>query len=376
MKQSERRWRLVLGRLSERALGDQPLQGQDGAMQSALDFLYSRAYDKRGIKLQQGSRGSGSGTSMPTVLDWLKQLPTLFPDDVCEVIRQDALDRFEMNEILNDPATLKQMEPNQRMLESLLMLKGKMNDAVLQQLRRIIRQVVDEITERLRQEVQSTFSGRRNRFQRSYMKVSQNFDWQRTVRANLKNFDTERGQLVINQLYFNSRIKKRLPWDVVLCVDQSGSMVSSVIYSAVMASILSQLPAVNVRLIVFDTNVVDLSSQAQDPVELLMSVQLGGGTDIGKAVSYCETLINNPHRTVFALISDFYEGAYEQRLLAAVSRMVESRVTAIGLAALDDGGTPDYDRRLAERLARIGMHVGAMSPQNFARWLAEAMDRR
>lgn len=236
--------------------------------------------------------------------------------------------------------------------------------------------MVDEITERLKREVHSAFSGRRNRFQRTHLKVAQNFDWQRTVRANLKNFDPERGQLLINQLFFNSRVKKRLPWDVILCVDQSGSMVSSVIYSAVMASILSQLPAVNVRLIVFDTNVVDLSSQAQDPIELLMSVQLGGGTDIGKAVSYCETLINNPHRTVFALISDFYEGAYEQRLLAAVSRLVESRVTAIGLAALDDGGTPDYDRRLAERLARTGMHVGVMSPQNFAQWLAEVMERR
>ncbi|MEJ2589864.1 MAG: VWA domain-containing protein [Candidatus Thiodiazotropha sp.] len=376
MTPAERRWRLILGRLSERALGDAPLPARDAAMQSALDFLYSRAYDKRGIKLQPGSRGAGSSPGVPTVLDWLKQLPTLFPEDVCETIQQDALERFEMQEILTDPDALQRMEPNQQLLESLLMLKGKMNEAVLTQLRRIIRRVVEEITERLRREVEASFSGRRNPHRRSHLKLARNFDWQRTIRANLRHFDAERRQLVVNRLYFNSRVKQRLPWRVVLCVDQSGSMASSVIYAAVMGSILSQLPAVDVRLVVFDTQVVDLSGQAQDPVELLMSVQLGGGTDIGRAVHYCEGLIDNPQRTIFALISDFYEGAYEQRLLAAVKRLVESRVTAIGLAALDDTGTPDYDRRLAQRLARVGMHVGVMTPQRFAHWLAGVMEAR
>jgi Mg-chelatase subunit ChlD len=375
MSAIERRWRLILGRLSDHALGDQPLPAKEAAMQSALDFLYSRAYEKRGIKLDPGGRSAGSKSQMPMVLDWLKQLPALFPESVCKTIQQDALERFELNELLTDPAALQRMEPNQRLLESLLMLKGKMSDQVLQQLRTIIRQVVEEIAERLKREVASSFSGRRNPQQRSHIKVARNFDWQRTIRANLKNFDPQRGQLVIEQLYFNSRVKQRLPWRVVLCVDQSGSMAASVIYAAVMASILSQLPAVDVRLIVFDTRVVDLSSQAQDPVELLMSVQLGGGTDIGQAVAYCEGLIDNPLRTLFVLISDFYEGAYEQRLLAAVKRLTEARVTTIGLAALDDSGVPDYDHSLAQRLAAVGMHVGAMSPQRFARWLAEVMER-
>lgn len=376
MKAIERRWRLILGGLGERALGQQGCLGaKDQAMQTALDYVYNRAYAKRGFELEGGRRGTGRGTPAPSVLDWLRGLPELFPDDVCETIRQDALDRFEMHEILTDAEALRLMPASQNLLESLMMLKGKMTAEVLDQLRRIIAQVTAEIAERLRREIHTAFGGRRNRFRRSHLKVANNFDWQRTIRANLKNYNPERGQLVINELIFNSRIKQHLPWDVILCVDQSGSMVSSVIHSAVMAGILSALPGVTVHLVVFDTRVVDLSRQAKDPVELLMTVQLGGGTDIGGALSYCEGLVVNPHRTVLALISDFYEGGDERRLLAVVRHMAATRMHLLGLAALTDEGAPDFDHRLAERLAALGMHVGAMTPQRFARWLAEVMDR-
>ena len=370
----QRRWRLIMGGLAERALGNRPLGPRDVAMQTALDYLYSRAYGQRGIQLSAGRRGAGSASGLPTVLDWLKQLPGLFPDDVCDTIRHDALDRFELNEMLTDAQTLQEMTPSQGLLESLLMLKGKMTAEVLEQLRRIIAVVVADITRRLRREIHTAFGGRRNRFRRSPLKIAGNFDWRRTIRANLKHYDANRQRLVIDQLYFNSRIKHRLPWDVMLVVDQSGSMASSVIHSAVMAGILGALPGVNVRLMVFDTRVVDLTHQVHDPVELLMTVQLGGGTDIGKAMAYCEQCITNPHRTVVALISDFYEGGSERRLLATVRRLTESRVTLLGLAALGDDGAPDFDRAMAERLAAFGMHVGAMTPYRFAEWLAQVMD--
>ncbi len=375
MKTIERRWRLILGRLSDRSMGERPLDGRDAAMQAALDFLYSRAYEKRGLRLGSASRGAGSQDSLPAVLDWMKELPKLFPDDVCETIRADALDRFEMHEILQDPETLSRMAPNRRLLESLLMLKGKMNAAVTEQLLRIVSAVVEEIARRLRREVQTAFGGRRNRFQRSYLKIARNFDWKRTIRDNLRNYDPERGRLIVNRLYFNGRVKRLLPWDVILCVDQSGSMATSVIFSAVMAGILAGLPGVTARIVVFDHGVVDLSDRVNDPVHLLMTVQLGGGTNIGRAVSYCETLVRNPGRTVLALISDFYEGADERALLASVKRMAESGVTLLGLAALSDAGTPDFDRGLAGRLDRVGMRVGAMTPGRFANWLAEVMDR-
>lgn len=376
MKKIERRWRLILGGLGERALGAQnALRAGDRAMQTALDYVYNRAYAKRGFELEGGSRGAGQGTPAPSVLDWLRGLPKLFPDDVCETIRQDALDRFGMHEILTDAEALGQMPASQNLLESLLMLKGKMTAEVLEQLRRIIAQVTAEIAERLRREIHTAFGGRRNRFRRSRLKVANNFDWQRTIRANLKNYDSERGQLVIKELIFNSRIKHHLPWDVILCVDQSGSMVGSVIHAAVMAGILGALPGVKVRLVVFDTRVVDLSQLARDPVELLMTVQLGGGTDIGGALSYCEGLVVNPHRTVLALISDFDEGGDEGRLLAVVRRMAATRMHLLGLAALTDEGAPDFNRDMAERLSGLGMHVGAMTPLRFAHWLAEVMDR-
>lgn len=375
MKAIERRWRLILGGLGERALGGSPLGKTDQAMQSALDYLYNRAYEKRGIQLTPQRRGAGAGSRVPAVLDWMKLLPGLFPEDVCETIRQDALDRFELHEILTDPDTLEKMPANQNLLESLMMLKGKMSSAVLDQLRRIIAQVVADITGRLKQEIHSAFGGRRNRLRRSNLKIANNFDWQRTIRANLKHFDRERGHIVIQQTFFNSRIKQHLPWDIILCIDQSGSMAGSVIHSAVMAGILSALPGVNVRIVVFDDRVVDLSHHVNDPVEILMTVQLGGGTDIGKAMHYCEQLIVNPHRTVLALISDFYEGGDARRLLTVVRRMAEIRVKMLGLASLDDAGPPDFDRQLAGRLATAGMHVGAMTPMRFAHWLTDIMDR-
>jgi uncharacterized protein with von Willebrand factor type A (vWA) domain len=172
---------------------------------------------------------------------------------------------------------------------------------------------------------------------------------------------------------FNARVKRNLPWDVILCVDQSGSMLDSVMYSAVVAGILSSLPTVNVRLVVFDTNVVDLTHMATDPVQVLLTVQLGGGTDIGRAMQYCETLVRTPQRTVVALISDFEEGTLPGPLLASVQRLTEARVKVLGLAALDDSARPVYDQRMAQRLAGRGAEVAALTPSHFAEWLAEVM---
>jgi Mg-chelatase subunit ChlD len=240
-------------------------------------------------------------------------------------------------------------------------------------IRQLARRVIDDIMRRLKPRVETALSGTRNRFAHSPVKNLRNFDWQRTIRENLKNYDTERKVLVADRLRFFARSRRKFPWSVVLCVDQSGSMVSSVIYSAVMASIIAGLPSIKLHLVVFDTSVVDLSNQLDDPVEILMSVQLGGGTDIGRAVTYCEQLINQPTRTVFVLVSDFYEGASPARLITAVKRLAEARVTLLGLAALDDRAIPDYDHNLAGRLADAGMKIAALTPEHFADWLAEVI---
>jgi len=365
------RWRLVLGRYSDRGLAGGGLQGQDVRRDRALDYLYGREYQGRGLR---GERGPGSlDPSQVTITHWLSEVRELFPRDTVEVIEKHALDRYGLTELVTDPKTLERLEPNQDLLRTLLSLRGHLKGEVLEVARRIIRQVVEEIRRKLEAEVRQALAGRLNRFRHSPMQISQNFDAKGTLKRNLKNYSVERKQLVVEDLLFFARNSRRLPWDIILCVDQSGSMADSVIHSAVMAGILAGLPAFRVKVVVFDTNIVDLSDHADDPVEILMSVQLGGGTDIGRAVRYCEGLVENPHRTVLVLVTDFCEGAPAHELVGAVKRLAEARVRLLGLAALDGQSEPMYDRAMAERLAACGMEIAALTPQRLAHWLVKVV---
>ncbi|PIE08656.1 MAG: VWA containing CoxE family protein, partial [Rhodobacterales bacterium] len=220
------------------------------------------------------------------------------------------------------------------------------------------------------------FSGQRNRFRRSNLAASANFDWRATLRENLTRYDPERQRIVAERLRFNARTRRHLPWTVLLCVDQSGSMTDSVIHSAVLAAILTGLPGVRVKMVLFDTAVLDVTDQLSDPLDTLLSVQLGGGTDIGQALGYCETLVEDPGRTVLALVSDFFEGGSGRRMLAAIARLAEAQVTLLGLPALDNSGRVWVNETLAAQAAALGMEVGAMSPECFADWLADVMAGR
>jgi len=337
-------------------------------MDLALDFLYSREYQKRGI------RGPGSlDSTQMTAIKWVGRARELFPESVFEVLQDHALNRYALTELLSDPKTLESLEPNQDLLRVLLTFHGRAQPDVKDKLRAIASQVIQDIVERLRARVQRAFSGRRNRFMRSNIAAAANFDWRATIRANLKNFDRERGKIIADRIRFNSREKRRLPWRIILCVDQSGSMTDSMIHAAVMASILSGLPGVSVKMVLFDTSIIDVSDKLSDPLETLLSVQLGGGTDIGRAVGYCERFVEDSERTVLILISDFCEGAPPRALFAAVARLAEARVKLIGLGALDDSGLATYDANIAARLVELGMHVGTMTPDRLAEWLAEIM---
>lgn len=364
---SIKRWRLVLGKYAQRLQGGS-LQGDAARMDAALDYLYGREYQGRGLRKNVGP--GSLDPSQVTLVNWLGQVRELFPAQTAEIIEKHALDRYGLTELVTDPRTLERLEPNQQLLRTLLGLRGHLNGEVLQMARKIIRQVVDEIRRRLEAEVRQSLSGRLNRHRHSPMAIAQNFDALGTVRRNLGHYDRERRQLVLEQLHFFERNTRRLPWDVILCVDQSGSMVDSVIHSAVMAGILSALPVFRVRIVVFDTAVVDLSDHVDDPVETLMKVQLGGGTDIAQAVRYCAQLIENPHRTVLALITDFCEGGSPGELVRAVRKLAEARVKLLGLASLDGDSNAVYDRQMAERLAACGVEIAALTPQQLAQWLA------
>lgn len=370
----QRRWRLALGRYAERELGGDAMCRSDQRADRALDYLYAREMQKRGMR--RGKNGGRTGSldpSLLTTLGWLSELRDLFPQSVLETVQGHAVDQLGMTELLNDPKVLDQLEPNQSLLKSLIGFKDMADEAAQAKIREIARKVVEDVLQRLKPQVMAAMSGKTDRFRRSQLKSMRNFDWRGTIRENLKHYDTEQQRIIAERLRFFGRKERRLPWTIILCVDQSGSMLSSTIYAAVMAAILTGLPSVEVKLIVFDTSVVDLSSEAHDPVAVLMSVQLGGGTNIGGAVTYCETLVTQPTRTVFVLLSDFMEGGSVTQMLGAVRRMASARVKLVGLAALDDDGSAVFDHATAQRLAGVGMEVAALTPDRFAEWLGRVM---
>ena len=368
------RWRLVLGKYARDRI-DVSMTPAQQRIETALDFLYSREYQGRGVRETEvdDSRQGGLEPSQLTIPHWLNEVRELFPKETVAVIEKHALDRYGLTELVTDPEILRRLEPNFELLKMLLTFRGHMKGEVLNEVRRVIRIVIEEIKQRLVAEIRRAFSGRTNRFQHSNLKMAQNLDWRGTIRKNLKNFDTERKKIAVEQVLFFSRVQRRLPWRIILCVDQSGSMAGSVIYSAVMAGILNGLPLIDVKLVVFDTAVVDLSDRVDDPVELLMNVQLGGGTNIGQAMQYCEQLVEDPHRTIVVLISDFCEGASPGALLASCKRFREGGVRLLGLAALDETASASYDEHMAELLAAEGMEIAALTPKRLAEWLAKTI---
>ena len=363
------RWRLVLGKYASGQIsysgGDVNYMG----MEEVLDYLYSREYGEE-QEIRQERQG-GSGGSQLTVPKWLHEMKKLFPRQTVEIMERHALEKYEMTELLTDPEVLRRLEPNRELLKTIMGLKHMMKGEVLQLAREIVRKVAQEIMEKLEQDVRRALQGKLDRTSGSPVRSLRNLDIRKTIRRNLQHYDRERQQLVLQQVYFHSRMKRYHQWRVVICVDESGSMLDSVIHSAVMAGIFARLPMLDTRLVIFDTNVVDLSGHVEDPVETLMSVQLGGGTNIAGALSYCETLIENPHRTLVVLISDLYEGSSTHNLCSVSRSIIESGAKLIALTALDMTATPNYSRHMAAQLAQLGAFVGAMTPEQLAEHVAD-----
>lgn len=361
------RWRLVLGKYAASKIAFTENSKKYIEMEQTLDFLYSREYsDEQEIRKEQ----AGSGKSQLTIPYWIRKMKTLFPKQTVEIMEKHALEKYNMTELLTDPEVLRKLEPNKELLKTILSLKHMMRGEVVNLAREIVRKVVEELTKKLEQEMKRSFFGRINRNSSSPVKTARNLDIKKTIRMNLKNYDMDRQQLILKQVYFNSRQKKYNAWRIIICVDESGSMLDSVIYSAVMAGIFAKLPMLDTKIVIFDTNIVDLSGYADDPVEMLMSVQLGGGTNIAGALRYCEGLVENAHRTMVVLVSDLYEGGGYQNLYSVSRSIVESGARFIVLTALDSEANPNYDRNAAAELVELGAHVGAMTPEALAEWVA------
>lgn len=361
------RWRLVLGRYSQARVGG-PGGGRGQRLDEALEYLYGREYLGRRNDLEGHPEG-GLEASAITAVEWLDRVRDLFPRETVEVLESHALQRYGLEELVTDEEVLERLEPSLDLARTLLRFKGRLRGNVLEKARQVIREVAAAIRRRVEGQVRRSLTGRRNRFRRSPLRVAQNLDWRGTLRENLKHYDPERKRLVVRSPRFLSRVTRHLPWDLFLAVDQSGSMLGSVIHAAVMAGILTALPMLRVRLLVFDTSVVDLTEQAEDPVEVLMSVQLGGGTDIGRAMRTVEDMIEQPRRSLVVLLTDFAEGADPHHLVRTCARMRAAGVKLLGLAALDELAQACFDRRVAQDLADVGMEVAALTPSQFAEWI-------
>ena len=356
------RWRLILGKPAAGRLGFSPGASLENGISCAeleevLEFLYGRE------PLEDVYSRGGTEASHLTAAAWITRIRKLFPRETVEVLERHALDTYGMTELLTDPEVLSRLEPNQELLKTILQLKHLMKGEVLETARRIVSQVAREIEEQLRQELKRSLLGRIDKSSQSPIRSIRNLDIRKTIRANLKHYDKESQTLLLERVYFHGRSRRYHDWHVVIAVDESGSMLDSVIHSAVMAGIFAKLPMLDTRLVIFDTQVVDLSAHLDDPVSTLMSVQLGGGTYIGGALAYCETLISQPGRTMVILVSDLCEGGSVQELLAVSRRIIESGAKLICLTALDRDANPAYDRQTGERLAALGAHVGAMTPE-------------
>ena len=364
------RWRLILGAFSEDSLEG---NGQDGfayrEIDDLMDFLYSREYgDERGI------RGEGSlDPSSLTVPEWIRKIRRLFPKEVVERLENEALDRYQLTDILTDKKVLESMQPNMNLLKNILALKDRMKGEVIETAKRIVRQVVEELSKKLENDIRQGFSGRINRSSSSTYRSSKNFDFKKTIRKNLKNYDSEHKTIILERIFFNQRIKRFNPWNIVICVDQSGSMLESVIYSAIMAGIFAKLPILKISMVIFDTEVVDLSGYVDDPVDVLMSVQLGGGTDIGKAMNYCETLIETPLRTMMILVSDLCDGAGYRPMYASAKRIIEAGAKLFVLTGMDEQSQGMVDKNAAKIMASLGTRVASCTPGSLAGWIAESM---
>jgi Mg-chelatase subunit ChlD len=364
-----RRWRLALGEDAERGIGCS-LAGEDRGMDRVLAALYGSADGC-------GERSAGLGSSAPGVTRWLGDIRKYFPSPVVRVMQKDALEQLGLQQMLLEPEMLEAVEPDVHLVATLISLGRVIPEGTKDSARRVVRKVVEELERRLLEKTVRAVRGSLDRAARTSRPRPADIDWNRTIRANLKSYQPEHRTIIPEKLLGNARRQKRSSLrDIILCVDQSGSMASSVVYSGIFGAVLASIKAVSTRMITFDTSVVDLTEDLHDPVDLLFGVQLGGGTDINRALAYCQTLVSRPTETVLVLITDLYEGGDREAMLKRAASLATSGVTMVCLLALSDDGAPAHDPQLAAALANLGVPAFACTPDLFPDMMAAAIQKQ
>jgi Mg-chelatase subunit ChlD len=356
------RWRLVLGRPAEEALGVS-LEPEPRDRDRVLEALYD------------SDREGGLGSSAPNVARWLGDIRSYFPTTVVQVMQRDALDRLGLKQMLLEPELLAHIEPDVHLVASLISLASVIPQRTRQTARGVVRKLVEDLERRFSDAMVQALRGAVSRATRSRRPRLPDVDWDRTVRANLSRYDRQRRTVIAEKLIGHGRRRSSLR-DVILCVDQSGSMAASVVYSSIFAAVMATIRAVSTKLVVFDTSVVDLTDRLSDPVEVLFGTQLGGGTDINRALAYCQQLVTRPAHTILVLITDLHEGGDADEMLARARLLAESGVTVVCLLALNDQGAPSFDAKNAAVLAALGIPAFACTPDAFPDLMAAALQKR
>jgi len=329
-----------------------------GAVDRALDFVYG------------GDRGADLSDSMPYVPTWLGDIRRYFPGETVAFLEQDAIERRGLKQLLFEPETLATLEKDIGLVATIMAFKDLMPEETRRTARAVVAEIVTDLRQRLEQSFRQAVLGALRRDRHAPAKIARNLDIRRTVRDGLRNYDPAIGKPIPERIYFFANQRRYHEWRVIVLVDESGSMGESVVYASIVASVFASLPALDTRLIFFDTSVADVSDRLDDPVDLLFGVQLGGGTDIARAVAYAAGLVEQPEKTIVLLISDLYESGNRRALLRSLRELRESRVNVLSVLALNDAGVASFDRDLARDVRALDIPTFAATPGR----LAEAVD--
>lgn len=367
------RWRLVLGRDAENHQINCEGDSECARVESLVGYLFDENAGGAGGSGAEGAGrtgGSGRGHAL-TVPDWVEGVNELFPQQAKEVMERELIKRRGIDKLLDSPELLEKIEPNVELAKTIMTHRDLLTPKTRVLARKIIEKVVDELRQRMQMQVEESITGAIRKDKHSPRKVFRNLDIKTTVRRNLVNYDRDTKRLLVDRMYFYAAERKKRPWHIIVAVDQSGSMLDSAIFSTIMASIFYELPSVRTSLFLFDTDVADLSDMVGQPVDVLLSVQLGGGTDIARAVAYADELTREPAKTIVVLITDFYEGGSEHNLVNKIGEMAQSGVRMIGLGALGYDARPDYCKSTAKKCRKAGMDILVCTPEKLAECMAQ-----
>lgn len=379
MEQHEKnleRWRLILGGGQADGTG-YALSSELSEIDKALTALYDFERNNNAFQYDVEKGKGGMEGSNPGVARWLGDIRKYFPVSVVNVMQNDAMKHPELKKkMIFEPEILEKTEADVHLVATLMELGKLIPSKTKDTARRVVQKVVDELMAKLEQKTVSAVTGALNKSSRNRRPKHNEINWHATILKNLKHYQPDYKTVVPETKIGYGRKSRKSLKDLVLCIDQSGSMGTSVVYSGIFGAVMASLPNVKTKMVVFDTQVADLTEELKDPVDLLFGVQLGGGTDINLALKYCSEQITKPDDTILILITDLYEGGNETEMQKRAKELVDSGVQVICLLALNDEGSPSYDGNQAAQFSKHGIPVFACTPYLFPDLMAAAIQKR